>query len=156
MNVKIIAVGKIQKMYLEIQNEFEKRLSRYCKLSIIEVGDEQAPEKLSEAQKTDVQLTEWEKIKKKLNDTDFFIALDGSGKKLSSVALADNLGQWQEKGNIVFALGGSLGFHPDALKRADYVLSLSDMTFTHSMARIILLEQIYRGYRILNNEPYHK
>ena len=70
--------------------------------------------------------------------------------------LARNIEKWQENKNIVFALGGSLGFHENALKRANYVLSLSDMTFTHSMARIILLEQIYRGYKILNKEPYHK
>ena len=156
MNVKIIAIGKIQKMYFEIQQEFEKRLSRYCKLNIVEVNDEQAPEKLSDAQKIAVQLSEWEKVEKKLNENDFLIVLDGTGKKLSSTALAEKIECWQVKGNIVFAVGGSLGFHPNALKRADYVLSLSDMTFTHSMARIILIEQIYRSYRIINNEPYHK
>ena len=156
MTVKIIAVGKIQKMYAEIEKEFEKRMSRYAKLQIIEVNDEQAPEKLSEAQKQAVQLTEWEKINKKLNDDDFLIVLDGTGKALSSEELAKNIEAWQENKNIVFALGGSLGFHENALKRANYVLSLSKMTFTHSMARVILLEQIYRGYKIINKEPYHK
>ena len=154
--IKVIAVGKIQKMYAPIQDEFVKRMQRYARLEVIEVNDEQAPERLSEAQKLAVQLCEWEKIEKKLNDTDFFIALDSSGKKLTSEGLAASLEKWQSEKNIVFALGGSLGFHPDALKRANYTLSLSDMTFTHSMARAILLEQIYRGYKIINKEPYHK
>ena len=154
MTVKIIAVGKLQKMYLEIQKEFEKRMSRYCKLQIIEVNDEPAPEKLSEAQKQAVQLAEWEKINKKLSENDFFIALDGTGKALSSEGLAKEIKGINK--NIVFALGGSLGFHENALKRADTVLSLSNMTFTHSMARVILLEQVYRSYKIINKEPYHK
>lgn len=154
MTVRIIAVGKLQKMYLEIQKEFEKRMSRYCKMQIIEVNDEPAPEKLSEAQKQAVQLAEWEKINKKLTENDFFIALDGTGKSLSSEGLAEEIKGINK--NIVFALGGSLGFHENALKRADMVLSLSKMTFTHSMARVILLEQIYRSYKIINKEPYHK
>ena len=156
MTIKIIAVGKIQKMYQEIQSEFVKRLSRYCKCEIIEVSDEQAPEKLSDAQKVAVQLAEWEKINRKLNDNDFFVALDSTGKSLTSVNLAKQLDDWQNEKNVVFALGGSLGFHADALKRANYILSLSNMTFTHSMARVILLEQIYRGFKINSNEPYHK
>ncbi|MBR2860932.1 MAG: 23S rRNA (pseudouridine(1915)-N(3))-methyltransferase RlmH [Clostridia bacterium] len=156
MTVKIIAVGKIQKMYQEIQSEFVKRLSRYCKCEVIEVSDEQAPEKLSDAQRVAVQLAEWEKIKKKLADSDFLVALDSTGKSLSSVELSSQLEAWQNEKNLVFALGGSLGFHPDALKRANYTLSLSKMTFTHSMARVILLEQIYRGFKINANEPYHK
>jgi len=156
MTVKIIAVGKLQKMYAQIQDEFQKRMQHYSKLSIIEVNDEQAPEKLTDAQKKAVQLTEWKKIEKKLNENDFLIVLDSTGAQLTSENLARNIEKWQENKNIVFALGGSLGFHENALKRANYVLSLSDMTFTHSMARIILLEQIYRGYKILNKEPYHK
>lgn len=156
MNVKIIAVGKIQKMYAEIEGEFKKRMSRYAKLEIIEVNDEQAPEKLSPLQKQAVQLAEWEKINKKLNDDDFLVVLDGTGKALSSEELAQNIENWQTNKNLVFALGGSLGFHENALKRANYVLSLSKMTFTHSMARVILLEQIYRCYKIINKEPYHK
>ena len=156
MGIKVIAVGKIQKMYLEIQKEFEKRMGRYARLEIIEVNDEQAPERLSDAQKSGVQLAEWEKINKKLNENDLLVVLDGTGKKLSSEQLAEKITLWQTNKNIVFALGGSLGFHENALKRADFVLSLSDMTFTHSMARVILLEQIYRCFKIINGEPYHK
>ncbi len=156
MNVKIIAVGKIQKMYADIESEFKKRMSRYAKFEIIEVNDEQAPEKLSPLQKQAVQLAEWEKINKKLNDDDFLVVLDGTGKAISSEELAKNMENWQANKNLVFAIGGSLGFHGNALKRANYVLSLSKMTFTHSMARVILLEQIYRGYKIINKEPYHK
>lgn len=156
MEIRIIAVGKLQKMYLEAENEFLKRLTRYAKCTLIEVADSQAPEKLSPAQKAAVQKEEWERIEKKLSANDFFIALDSSGKQLSSENFAAKLKEWQGVKNPVFALGGSLGFCEEALKRADMRLSLSEMTFTHSMARVILLEQIYRGFKIMNGEPYHK
>lgn len=156
MEVKIIAVGKLQKMYLDAENEFLKRLTRYAKCSVIEVNDSEAPEKLSPAQKEAVQAEEWHRIEKKIAPNDFFIALDFSGKQFTSEEFAEQLRQWHGIKNPVFALGGSLGFHKDALKRADMRISLSKMTFTHSMARVILLEQIYRGFRIINGEPYHK
>lgn len=155
MNVKILAVGKIQSMYKPIIEEFEKRLSRYCKLDIIEVADEQAPEKLSEAQKKQVMLAEWERLNKKIKETDFVVALDSRGKKFSSSGFAEFVDKNNDK-QIVFILGGSLGFCDEALLRANAKCSLSDMTFTHSMARVILIEQIYRAFRIIKNEPYHK
>ncbi len=155
-NIKIIAVGKLQKMYLPVQEEFLKRLSRYAKTELIEVADEQAPEKLSDAQKHEVMYAEWERISKKLCENDFVIALDSTGETMTSMQLASSIEKWQENKNIVFIIGGSLGFAPEALKRANAVLSLSKLTFTHSMARQILLEAIYRSYKIIKNEPYHK
>ena len=155
VSIKILAVGKIQTMYKPIIEEFEKRLSRYCKLEIIEVADEQAPEKLSEAQKTQVMLAEWERLNKKIKETDFVVALDSRGKKYSSEGFAEFIDKNSEK-QIVFILGGSLGLCDEALARANAKCSLSDMTFTHSMARVILAEQIYRAFRIIKNEPYHK
>ena len=143
MNIQIIAVGKLQKMYRPIQEEFYKRLTRYAKIKEIEVPDEQAPEKLSAAQK-------------KLVPDAFLVALDASGQKCSSPELAALLKKWQERKNIAFILGGSLGLSKEALARADHVLSFSDMTFTHSMARVILLEQLYRAFKINSGEPYHK
>lgn len=155
VSIKILAVGKIQTMYKPIIEEFEKRLSRYCKLEIIEVADEQAPERLSEAQKTQVMLAEWERLNKKIKETDFVVALDSRGKKYSSEGFAEFISQNIEK-QMVFILGGSLGLCDEALARANAKCSLSDMTFTHSMARVILAEQIYRAFRIIKNEPYHK
>ena len=155
MNIKILAVGKIQSMYKPIIEEFEKRLSRYCRLEIVEVADEQAPEKLSEAQKKQVMLAEWEKLNKKIKENDFVVALDSRGKKFSSSSFADFIDKNNDK-QIVFILGGSLGFCNEALLRANVKCSLSDMTFTHSMARVILVEQVYRAFRIIKNEPYHK
>lgn len=142
-------------MYKEIQDEFYKRLGRYCKIEITEVADSQAPEKLSEAQKQEVMRAEWERLNKKIKDTDFVVALDSRGKKYSSVDFSKFMCDNMEK-SVVFILGGSLGLCDDAIKRADSLVSLSDMTFTHSMARVILAEQVYRGFRIINNEPYHK
>ena len=156
MNIQIIAVGKLQKMYRPIQEEFYKRLTRYAKIKEIEVPDEQAPEKLSAAQRADVMLAEWEKTQKKLVPDAFLVALDASGQKCSSPKLAALLKKWQERKNIAFILGGSLGLSKEALARADHVLSFSDMTFTHSMARVILLEQLYRAFKINSGEPYHK
>lgn len=155
VSIKILAVGKIQSMYKPMIDEFEKRLSRYAKLELVEVADEQAPEKLSEAQKRQVMLAEWERLDKKIKETDFVVALDSRGKKYSSEGFAEFIDKNSEK-QIVFILGGSLGFCEEALMRANAKCSLSDMTFTHSMARVILAEQIYRAFRIIKNEPYHK
>ncbi len=156
IHIKVIAVGKLQRMYQLIQEEFVKRLSRYARAEILEVADEPAPEKLSAAQKDGVMLAEWEKIRKKIGTGDFVVVLDASGKKCSSEELAVSLGKWQENRCITFVLGGSLGLYHEALNSADEVLSLSDMTFTHSMARTILLEQLYRGFKINTSDPYHK
>ena len=154
--IRVVAVGRLQPMYKPLQDEFLKRLTRYARVEMIEVPDEPAPEKLSEAQKHAVQMREWEKIEKKRQSGETLILLDGRGKSCSSEQFAQTVRSWQEDGNVLLALGGSWGFPDEARACADGLISLSEMTMTHSMARCFLLEQLYRGFRILNHEPYHK
>ncbi|WP_300276351.1 23S rRNA (pseudouridine(1915)-N(3))-methyltransferase RlmH [Peptacetobacter sp.] len=159
MNINIIGVGKIKEKYLKLGiDEFKKRLSKYCKLDIIELDDEKAPEKLSEKEMLMVKDKEGKKILSKIKDTSYVIALAIDGKNLSSEELADKMSDLAVRGNsnITFVIGGSLGLSDEVLNRADYKLSFSKMTFPHQMMRLILLEQVYRAYRINNNEPYHK
>jgi len=159
MNITIISVGKIKEKYLKNAiGEYSKRLSRYCKLSSIEVSDEKAPENLSETEMEMIKDKEGEGILKNIKDESYVIALDIKGKMISSEEFAkklDNLGI-QGKSNIVFVIGGSLGLSQNVLKRANYKLSFSPMTFPHQLMKVILLEQVYRGFRINRGEPYHK
>lgn len=159
MNINVIGVGKIKEKYLKLGiDEFKKRLSKYCKLDIIELDDEKAPEKLSEKEMLMVKEKEGKKILSKIKDTSYVIALAIDGKNLSSEELADKMSDLAVRGNsnITFVIGGSLGLSDEVLDRADYKLSFSKMTFPHQLMRLILLEQVYRAYRINNNEPYHK
>ena len=159
MNINVIGVGKIKEKYLKLGiDEFKKRLSKYCKLDIIELDDEKAPEKLSEKEMIMVKEKEGKKILSKIKDTSYVIALAIDGKNLSSEELADKMSDLAVRGNsnITFVIGGSLGLSDEVLDRADYNLSFSKMTFPHQLMRLILLEQVYRAYRINNNEPYHK
>lgn len=159
MNINVIVVGKIKEKYLKLGiDEFKKRLSKYCKLDIIELDDEKAPEKLSEKEMIMVKEKEGKKILSKIKDTSYVIALAIDGKNLSSEELADKMSDLAVRGNsnITFVIGGSLGLSDEVLDRADYKLSFSKMTFPHQLMRLILLEQVYRAYRINNNEPYHK
>ena len=159
MNITVIGVGKIKEKYLKMGiDEFKKRLSKYCKLDIIELDDEKAPEKLSEKEMIMVKDKEGKKILSKIKDNSYVIALAIDGKNLSSEELADKMSDLTVRGNssITFVIGGSLGLSDSVLDRADYKLSFSKMTFPHQMMRLILLEQIYRAFRINNNEPYHK
>lgn len=159
MNINVIGVGKIKEKYLKLGiDEFKKRLSKYCKLDIIELDDEKAPEKLSEKEMIMVKEKEGKKILSKIKDTSYVIALAIDGKNLSSEELADKMSDLAVRGNsnITFVIGGSLGLSDEVLDRADYKLSFSKMTFPHQLMRLILLEQVYRSYRINNNEPYHK
>ena len=159
MNINVIGVGKIKEKYLKLGiDEFKKRLSKYCKLDIIELDDEKAPEKLSEKEMILVKEKEGKKILSKIKDTSYVIALAIDGKNLSSEELADKMSDLAVRGNsnITFVIGGSLGLSDEVLDRADYKLSFSKMTFPHQLMRLILLEQVYRAYRINNNEPYHK
>lgn len=159
MNINVIGVGKIKEKYLKLGiDEFKKRLSKYCKLDIIELDDEKAPEKLSEKEMIMVKEKEGKKILSKIKDTSYVIALAIDGKNLSSEELADKMSDLAVGGNsnITFVIGGSLGLSDEVLDRADYKLSFSKMTFPHQLMRLILLEQVYRAYRINNNEPYHK
>lgn len=159
MNINVIGVGKIKEKYLKLGiDEFKKRLSKYCKLDIIELDDEKAPEKLSEKEMIMVKEKEGKKILSKIKDTSYVIALAIDGKNLSSEELADKMSDLAVRGNsnITFVIGGSLGLSDEVIDRADYKLSFSKMTFPHQLMRLILLEQVYRAYRINNNEPYHK
>ena len=159
MRISIICVGKIKEKYLKLGiDEFTKRLSKYCKLEIIELDDEKAPENLSDKEMLMIKEKEGKKILSKIKDNAHVIALAIDGKNLSSEELADNINNLGVRGtsHIVFVIGGSLGLSDEVLKRANYKLSFSKMTFPHQLMRLILLEQVYRAYRINNGEPYHK
>ncbi len=159
MRISVVCVGKIKEKYLKLGiDEFSKRLSKYCKLEVIELDDEKAPENLSDKEMLMIKEKEGKKILSKIKDNSHVIALAIDGKNLSSEELAktiDNLGV-RGTSHIVFVIGGSLGLSDDVLRRANYKLSFSKMTFPHQLMRLILLEQVYRSYRINNGEPYHK
>lgn len=159
MKITIIGVGKVkEKFYREAIAEFEKRLSRYVKLQLIEVADEKTPDGASEAIEQQIMQKEGERIQKVLDPDSYCIVLDLKGKKLDSVAFGKKMETLGIQGNshITFIIGGSLGLWDEIKNKADYAISFSDMTFPHQLMRVILLEQIYRGYRIINGEPYHK
>lgn len=157
--ISILSVGKIKEKYLKDGiAEYAKRLSRYCKLDIIEVADEKTPDGASSVVEEQIKNLEGEKLLKYIREDDYVIALAIDGKMLDSVELSDKMEQLAVSGisHLVFVIGGSLGLSQSILKRADYKLSFSKMTFPHQLMRMILLEQIYRGYRIMKGEPYHK
>lgn len=159
MKISIVCVGKIkEKFYVDAIREYEKRLSRYCKLEICEVADEKTPDKAGEALEEQIKEKEACRMEKYLFDDAYVIALAIDGKMLDSVELSEKIEKAGIQGisHIQFVIGGSLGLHKRILDRADYKLSFSRMTFPHQLMRVILLEQIYRGYRIMNGEPYHK
>ena len=158
MNINIVVVGSIkEKFYREAIDEYAKRLSRYVKLSITEVKDEKTPANASTSEEDKIKQIEAERILSKFNNS-YVVALAIDGKKYTSESFAKRMENYDilSKGNFTFVIGGSLGLHESVLKRADERLSFSDMTFPHQLMRVILLEQIYRAYRIRNNEPYHK
>ena len=158
MNIKIVAVGKIKEKYLSMGiAEFVKRLTPYCRLSIIEVDDERMPENPSDAEKSKVLLKEGERMMKHIKDGTHLIVLDVIGKLASSEELAEKMNSLGlcGKSDITFAIGGAFGLSPDLIKAADERLSFSKMTFTHQMIRLLLVEQVYRGFKINRGEPYH-
>lgn len=159
MNILIITVGKLKEKYLKQGiDEFVKRMSGYAKLEIIEVADEKAPEELSAAEMEQVKQKEGERILSKISQDTHVIALAINGKMKSSEELADDLDKLATygKSKIAFVIGGSLGLSDEVLKRSNEKLSFSKMTFPHQMMRLILVEQIYRAFRINRGEPYHK
>jgi 23S rRNA (pseudouridine1915-N3)-methyltransferase len=159
MNITIISVGKIKEKFMrEAAGEYTKRLSKYCRLSFAEVPDKRAPENLSLKEEIQIKIDEGEGILKKIKDTQYVIALDIEGKQLTSEELSQKIDALalSGKSDIVFVIGGSLGLSEDVLKRANFKLSFSKMTFPHQLMKVILLEQIYRSFRISKNEPYHK
>ncbi|MGB4660089.1 MAG: 23S rRNA (pseudouridine(1915)-N(3))-methyltransferase RlmH [Mobilitalea sp.] len=159
MRITLICVGKLKEKYLALGvGEYVKRLSRYCTLDIIELADEKTPDNASAAQEEMIKKKEGERILKALKEDSFCIALAIEGNLLSSEELAAKIDQLGVNGtsHISFIIGGSLGLAEEVLKRADYKLSFSKMTFPHQLMRMILAEQIYRAYRINTNQPYHK
>ena len=159
MKITVLTVGKIkEKFYTAAIDEYSKRLSRYCKLNIIQVADEKTIENSTEKEMDIIKAKEGERILKNIPDDAFVITLEINGKMLDSEELADKINKLGIMGesHIVFVIGGSLGLHQDVSKIANFKLSFSKMTFPHQLMRVILLEQIYRSYRIINNEPYHK
>lgn len=159
MKIDIIAVGKVkEKFYREAIDEFAKRLSKYCKLQIIEVADEKTPDGASEAVEEQIKAKEAERILKNVKDEAFVFTLEILGKKYNSVEFANRMNSLgvQGKSHIQFVIGGSLGLHNSVSARSDAKISFSDMTFPHQLMRVILLEQVYRGFRIIAGEPYHK
>lgn len=159
MKITIVCVGKIkEKFYRDALAEYTKRLSRYCSLTITEVADEKTKEQASETECAIIKDREGERILKSIRDDGYVIALAIDGKILDSVELSEKIDKLglSGKSNVYFVIGGSLGLSDAVVKRADYKLSFSRMTFPHQLMRVILLEQIYRSYRIINHEPYHK
>lgn len=159
MKITIVCVGKIKEKYLrDAIEEYTKRLSRYCRLEIIEVADEKTPDGAGEALENQIREKEAERILKVLRREDYIITLEIEGKQRDSVSFAKQVEELGVCGvsHIQFVIGGSLGLHPEISAIADDKMSFSKMTFPHQLMRVILLEQIYRAYRITMGEPYHK
>ena len=159
MNISIVTVGKLKEKYLKMGiDEYLKRLNSYAKVEVIEVADEKAPEELSESEMISVKQKEGERILAKIGQDTYVIALAINGKMQSSEGLADTLDKLATygKSKIAFIIGGSLGLSDEVLKRSNEQLSFSKMTFPHQLMKLILVEQIYRAYRINRGEPYHK
>lgn len=159
MKISIACVGKIkEKFYRDAVAEYEKRLSRYCKLEILEVADEKTPDGAGAALEEQIREKEGRRLLEKIREDTFVCSLEIEGKRLTSEGFAGWMEDLTVKGtsHIVFVIGGSLGLHESVRRRADMALSFSDMTFPHQLIRVILAEQIYRAFRIIQGEPYHK
>lgn len=159
MNIEILCVGKIKEPYLkDAIAEYAKRLQKYCSLKITEVADEKTADRSSAAEDLIVKRKEGERLQRYFRDQAYVIALAIEGKSVDSVSFANILSEQaiRSVSDIQFVIGGSLGLDAEVLNRADLKLSFSKMTFPHQLMRVILLEQVYRAYRIINHEPYHK
>ena len=159
MKIKIACVGKVKDaFYRDAVAEYVKRLSRFCTLEITEVADEKAPETLSPAEEAQVMEREGERLLSKILPGEFVICLTIDGKRFSSEAFAKTLQDTFDRSVscITFVIGGSLGLTPAVTNRADLKLSVSDMTLPHGLCRVVLLEQVYRAFKINAREPYHK
>ena len=159
MRITILTVGKIKEPYLrEAVQEYSKRLGRYCRLEILETADEKTPDQLETAAAQQVRQREGERLLKRLPADSDVITLEILGRQLSSEKFAQKIDNLAVQGisHIVFVIGGSLGLGRNIREKSDFALSFSEMTYPHQLMRVILLEQIYRSYRIINGEPYHK
>jgi 23S rRNA (pseudouridine1915-N3)-methyltransferase len=159
VNISIISVGKLKEKYLKMGiEEYTKRLGSYAKIDLVEVADEKAPENLSDADMEIVKKKEGERILAKIGADTYVIALAIEGKMKSSEQLAEDLQSLMTYGRskVAFIIGGSLGLHEDVMQRSDEKLSFSKMTLPHQLMKLVLVEQVYRAFRIMKNEPYHK
>ncbi len=159
MKIKVISVGKIkEKYFVGAINEYAKRLTKYCKLEMIEVPDEKCPENLSDKEMDQVKGKEAERILAKVREGEYVITLEILGKQMTSEELSEKMDQLAVSGksDLTFIIGGSLGLHSSVSKRSNQKLSFSKMTFPHQLMKVVLLEQVYRGFRISRGEPYHK
>ncbi len=158
MKITIACVGRIkEKFYRDAVAEYEKRLSRYCRLEFIEVADEKTPDGAGEALE-EIKEKEAGRLLEKIREDAFVCTLEIEGKRLTSEGFAKWVQGLTVRGtsHIVFVIGGSLGLHESVRRRADMALSFSDMTFPHQLMRVILVEQVYRAFRIMQGAPYHK
>ncbi len=159
MNIQIICIGKLKEKYwTDAVAEYMKRLGRYCNIEIVELKEAKLPANASEADEENVKIEEGHSILRSIKDDTYVITLEILGKQLTSPELAGKIEELSLTGrsNVAFVIGGSLGLSAEVSKRADYKLSFSKMTFPHQMMRVILLEQIYRGFKIIRHETYHK
>ncbi|SUM67320.1 23S rRNA (pseudouridine(1915)-N(3))-methyltransferase RlmH [Staphylococcus hominis] len=159
MKITILAVGKLKEKYWkQAIAEYEKRLGAYSKIEMIEVPDEKAPETMSDKEIEQVKVKEGQRLLAKIKPRATVITLEIQGKMLSSEGLAKELQQRMTQGqsDFVFVIGGSNGLHQDVLNRSNYALSFSKMTFPHQMMRVVLIEQVYRSFKIMRGEAYHK
>lgn len=159
MKVTILCVGKIKEdFYRKAILEYEKRLGRYCKVDIIEVADEKTLDSASAALEAQIKEKEGERLLRHVREGMYVVALAIDGRQLDSVQLSEKIDRLGVSGNshLAFVIGGSLGLSRQVLKRADERISFSQLTFPHQLMRVILLEQIYRSFRIIRHEPYHK
>lgn len=159
MKITILAVGKLKEKYWkQAISEYEKRLGAYSKIEIIEVPDEKAPENMSDKEIEQVKEKEGQRLLAKIKPQATVITLEIQGKMLSSEGLAEEMQRRMTQGqsDFVFVIGGSNGLHEDVLKRSNYALSFSKMTFPHQMMRVVLIEQVYRAFKIMRGEAYHK
>lgn len=159
MRITVLTVGKLKEKYLkDALAEYAKRLQAYCKLDILEVADEKTPDQAGETAKAGIRTREGERLLKHIREDAYVITLEIKGEQLTSEAFADKLEKLFISGvsHIIFVIGGSIGLGEEVLARSDYALSFSEMTFPHQLMRVVLLEQVYRGFRIIKGEPYHK
>ena len=159
MRITLLTVGKLKEKYWkEAIDEYVKRLGRYAKVDIVEVADEKTPDNASEAEEEQIRRIEGARLLEKIPQCSYVITLEILGKMLDSVQLSETISDWMVKGesHLCFIIGGSLGLSKEVSARASYKLSFSKMTFPHQLMRVILLEQLYRAFRIQKGEPYHK
>ncbi len=158
LNIHIVCIGKIKENYLkDAIKEYAKRLSKYCKLTILELPDEKIPDKLNENIANEIKKKESDNILNHIKKDSYIICLDLTGKELSSEQFSKNIENLSlETSSVTFVIGGSLGLSSDILKKAHQKICFSKMTFPHQLIRVFLLEQIFRGFKISHGETYHR